>query len=391
MGFSVKYNEKRNKWIWRARVTINSKQYEKSGSADKQQDAELEGSQVYAKLVRDKATEVSVTDRNITIEDLILEWFNTCKRGMLSPKSIVTYEGNINNHIIPNIGFIQVSRLNRVMYQKFINSLVAQKYAKGSISLINSLVVSCLDFAMRDLRIIDFNPASKINIPIKNKPTKKDESNKFYTDKELESMYDAAEFLTAKTPDKALAGLLFFLANTGLRISEALGLQESDYIEAERKLIIDKQLSTFSTLDKPILSPPKTSMSEREIYLDKPTHDLLKKIILSNKEFRFKHPELKRPHNFLFNIQGEHIYREKFRKFLIKVCNLAEVDYHHKHSVHAFRHTHVKKLVESGVPEISIQQRIGHSKHSAVTKSYMHSDDNMAKKAIEQYEKYMSM
>ncbi|WP_208293614.1 tyrosine-type recombinase/integrase [Paenilisteria rocourtiae] len=391
MGFTVKFNEKRNKWVWRARVSFNGKQHEKSGSANDRIDAELEGSQVYAKLVKEKSRDMLVIDKKITLGDLMIEWFNTCKRSSLSRKSIVTYEGNMKKHIIPEIGSVQVTKLNRVFYQKFINKLVSQMYTKGTIRLINSLVVSCLEFAIHDLRLIDYNPAKKINIPVKKSLDNSEEKNKFYTDEDLKAMFIAADKIILKAPDKAsLADLLRFLPNSGLRISEALGLLESDYTETHNKVSIDKQLSSFSTLSNPLLVPVKTSTSNRDVFLDNRTSAMLKKRILKNKEHRMKHPELKKEHLFLFSYRGRHIYKEQFRVFIEKVCKESGVHYHKKHAIHALRHTHVKKLVESGVPEISIQQRIGHSKNSVVTKSYMHADEKMAKVTIEQYEKFIS-
>ncbi|KGL38511.1 hypothetical protein EP56_15205 [Listeriaceae bacterium FSL A5-0209] len=391
MGFTVKFNEKRNKWIWRARVSFDGKQHEKSGSANDRIDAELEGSQVYAKLVKEKSRDMLVIDKKITLEDLMQEWLNTCKRGSLTRKTIETYESNLKNHIIPEIGSVQVTKLNRVFYQKFINKLVSKKYAKGTIVLINSLVIGCLDFAIHDLRLIDYNPARKINIPVKKSINNSEEKDKFYTDEDLRKMFQAADKIVNKYPDKApLADLLRFLPNCGARISETLGLLETDYSELESKVFIDKQLSSFSTLKAPLLEQTKTDSSIREIYLDSKTSAMLKKRILKNKEFRLKHPELTTEHQFLFSYRGRHIYQEQFRIFIEKVCKESGVQYHKKYAVHALRHTHVKSLVEAGIPEISIQQRIGHSKNSAVTKLYMHADDKMAKVAAEQYEKFIS-
>lgn len=391
MGFTVKFNEKRNKWIWRARVSVHGKQYEKSGSTNDRTDAELEGSQVYAQLVKDKSRDTFVIDTKITMEELMYEWFNTCKKGSLSRKSIVTYEGNMKKHIIPEIGSMQVIKINRVCYQKFINKLISQNYAKGTILLINSLACSCFDFAIHDLRLIDYNPARKINIPAKKTLNNSEEKNKFYTDEDLEAMFIAADDIVMKNPEKApLADLLRFLPASGARISEALGLLETDYYEQQGKVTIDKQLSSFSTLSNPLLVPTKTITSNRDIYLDSKTRSILKKRVLKNKEFRFKHPEFTKKHQFLFSYRGRHIYKEQFRVFIEKVCKESGVHYHKKHAIHALRHTHVKSLVEAGVPEVSIQQRIGHGKNSVVTKSYMHADEKMAKVTVEQYEKFIS-
>ncbi|MFC0492542.1 tyrosine-type recombinase/integrase [Listeria grayi] len=68
----------------------------------------------------------------------------------------------------------------------------------------------------------------------------------------------------------------------------------------------------------------------------------------------------------------------------------AGVPYHDKHPAHAFRHTHVKRLDESGVSETAIQQRIGHVKGSKITKVYNHADDLLKLDTIDKYKAYKS-
>ncbi|WP_161564245.1 site-specific integrase [Listeria sp. SHR_NRA_18] len=386
MGFSVKYNEKRNKWIWRARVTINSKQYEKSGSADKQQDAELEGSQVYAKLVKEKNSDFVAIDRNITLEELMREWFKTYKEDKLSVNTLISYKGCMENHILPNLGFIPVTKLNRLMYQKFINSLINQDYAINTVKLIHSVVNNCMSFALHDLRLIEYNPTEKIKIQAKKKKGLVTENHMYYSNEELDKLYT-----TAKATEKAvIADLILFLPRTGLRIGEALGLTVEDYHEDNGTLTINKQLLNRSTHSNIIFSGLKTVTSNRTIYVDSETEKIIKRRILDNKKSKLKHPEIKCDYNFLFSHLNKPIRHSLLRDTLARVSSRAGVVNYRGRSVHAFRHTHVKNLVEAGVPEITIQQRVGHSKESAVTKRYMHSDEAMDKLAIEQYENFMA-
>lgn len=386
MGFSVKYNEKRNKWIWRARVTINSKQYEKSGSADKQQDAELEGSQVYAKLVKEKSSNFVEIDRNITLEELINEWFKTYKENKLSSNTIISYRWAMENYIIPVLGFIQVTKINRLMYQKFINSLINKEYAVSTVKLIHSVVNNCLSFALHDLRLIDYNPTEKIVIKANTKKELVTEHKMYYSNEELTKLYK-----TAKDTEKAvIADLILFLPRTGLRIGEALGLMVEDYNEENGTLTINKQLLNRATQTNIIFAKTKTETSNRTIYVDTETEKIIKRRILDNKKAKLRHPEIECQYNFLFAYLNKPIMHSRFRYALTRISSRAGVENYRGRSAHAFRHTHVKNLVEAGVPEVTIQQRIGHSKDSTVTKQYMHSDEGMNKRAVEQYEEFMA-
>lgn len=386
MGFTVKFNEKRNKWIWRARVSFNGKQHEKSGSANDRTDAELEGSQVYAKLVKEKATSSIEINRKITLEELLQEWFKTYKEGKMSTNTIISYKWCIEKHIIPKLGYLQVTKMNRLMYQKYINSLINQEYSVNTVKLIHSVVNNCLTFALHDLRLIDYNPTEKIVIKANSKKEVVSNNKMYYSSEEITKLYN-----TAKATEKAvIADLILFLPRTGLRIGEALGLTVEDYNEENGTLTINKQLLNRATQTNIIFAKTKTKTSNRTIYLDTETEKIIKRRILDNKKTKLRHPEIDCGYNFLFSYLNKPILHSRFRYTLERISLHAGVENFRGRSVHAFRHTHVKNLVEAGVPEVTIQQRIGHSKDSTVTKRYMHSDEGMNRRAVEQYEKFMT-
>ncbi|WP_367301709.1 tyrosine-type recombinase/integrase [Listeria fleischmannii] len=85
---------------------------------------------------------------------------------------------------------------------------------------------------------------------------------------------------------------------------------------------------------------------------------------------------------------GYPILQDRFRDALRRMCKNTGVPYHSKHPAHAFRHTHVKRLDEAGISETAIQQRIGHTKGSKITRIYTHSDEIMRKDTINIYAEY---
>ncbi|WP_430521889.1 tyrosine-type recombinase/integrase [Limosilactobacillus vaginalis] len=56
-------------------------------------------------------------------------------------------------------------------------------------------------------------------------------------------------------------------------------------------------------------------------------------------------------------------------------------------SSHTFRHTHVSKLAEMGVPLYIIQKRLGHSDSEITSRVYLH----VTKKAQEKYNSIIRM
>lgn len=391
MGFSVKYDKKRKTWIWRARVRVNGKQKEKSGSASSRLECEKKGLPAYTDLLKQKENQqYYAIDSNIMLKDFMKEWFQIYQEQDLRPETIKNRNYFIETRIYPEIGHIPLSKLNRMTYQKYINSLAIgkNKLSHGSIKILNGIVRTCLDYAVYDLRIIDYNPADKIRIP--NKTTsdekKQDELNKYYSEEELKLILADDKELPA------IYALISLMSETGLRLGEATGLLEENYLKEERALLIDKQLSSRSKRNDPILGLPKTAESSRLVYLDDRTNELVKQTITSNREFRMRYGNvLKLKYHFIFNRKGYPIIHNSFREALKRICTRTGVPYHSKHPAHAFRHTHVKRLDEAGVSETAIQQRIGHKKGSRITRIYNHSDELLRRETIEKYSDYKSV
>ncbi|EAC8477249.1 site-specific integrase [Listeria monocytogenes] len=386
MGLNIKKNAKNNLWEWRARVSINGKQRERSGHEKVKGLAEEKGTEVFASLLKAKRQEEqhSAFTKYSLFEHFLLDWFKVYKLPALKKQTADNRQGFINDHILPALGHLQLHEINRLFYQKFINGLPSAGLSSGSIKILNSIVNSCLEYACFDLRIIEYNPANKIRIPetatIEEK--KQDEINKYYTENQLEALYaDDGEL-------KVIYDLCQLMADTGLRLGEATGLLEGCYQEETQSLLIDKQLLAKSNRTNPSFGPPKTAESERVIYLDDDTNTLIKSQILKNKKFRLAHPELAKKYHFIFNRIGYPILQNSFRETLRRICARTGVPYHDKHPAHAFRHTHVKRMVEAGISTTAIQQRVGHAKGSKITVSYTHADEVMRAETIRRYADY---
>ncbi|MBC1522446.1 site-specific integrase [Listeria aquatica] len=389
MAVSVNYDEKRKKYVWRARASINGKQKERSGACKLKREAQDAGNKAYNELVRQEKASI-VYDNNLTIKDSIKEWLYEYKHGTISVKTEKIYRGHIKNHIIPHLGNFKVTKLNRITYQKFINKLVEQGYSKKTIRLINAIMCNFLDFMIHEMRMIDYNCASKIKIKTDETNKQEDEKNMFYTDDEIKLIFEYSRKLIKNTRNEVCADFIEVLLYTGLRVSELLAIQEEDYDAKSGTISINKQLSPDHQINNPIFTPLKTEDSYREVILDSRTKKIIQKRLLINKKEKLRLPPNIIQHDFIFSCSGSTIGRSAVRRYIHKICKASGVRYHEKHAIHAFRHTHIKQLVEAGVPQVVIQKRIGHSKNSAITAHYMHTDNKMNELASKNYEKLIS-
>ncbi|WP_239255474.1 tyrosine-type recombinase/integrase [Listeria ilorinensis] len=392
MGLTIKQLKEKKCYEWRARLYFNGRQHERSGNEKLKKTAEEVGGNALQELRREKkkATQgINAKGKDTPFEEFFLEWFEAVGKLNMTERSQKNRLSIFKKNVLHEIGHIPLSELNRLHYQKFINSLATVNggpLSRGSIRDINSLVRGCLDYAVFDLRLLDFNVAQKIKIPqtSTHEEKREDEKNKYYTEKQLNT-------LLADEGEKAIIyDLITFLANTGLRISELTGLLEERYLPDEQAIMIDQQLIQGSARTPIKLDKLKTADSERKVYLDHELNMVIKMQLQKNKEFRFANPELreKQKYRFLFNMNGWPVSAATFRLALKRICERTGVPYHKKHPLHAFRHTHVKRLDEAGIPLTAIQQRIGHARGSQTTMVYKHADDTTRKNTIDQYTQF---
>lgn len=145
--------------------------------------------------------------------------------------------------------------------------------------------------------------------------------------------------------DKKLNILFRLLYFSGMRKGEVLALKWSDVDFTNKKIIINKNITK-----KRELISPKTSTSNRIISINESiVNDLFK--IKSNID------------EFIFDISFTTLTRKKDY-----YCDLANVK---RIKIHEFRHSHAIYLYTNDIPLDEISRRLGHSKISITTDTYL--------------------
>ena len=141
-----------------------------------------------------------------------------------------------------------------------------------------------------------------------------------------------------------------FLYYTGLRIGEASALNWTDINFDNKKLRINKSLSTKIANKKFLITSPKTENSNRIIDLDNKLIELLKEYY--NKEskiYGFKKDM------FVFgNINP--LSQTTLRRYLNKYIEIANIK---KITIHGFRHSHASLLIHLGLDFEDVAERLG--------------------------------
>ena len=353
-----KYYEVKNHYIGKDVFTGKEKRISKKGFRTKK-DAEN-----YCVKVKSEFLEVGFkSNQDYTFQDVYDLFIEQYERQV---KETTFYRNTLQftNHILPFFGNMKMKEIRLIVCQKFINEL-SKDFKKSSIQLFKSLVSVILDYAIK-LEIITTNYMRLADLP-RIKVEKKDN---YYTKSEL------LEFLEVVKNNYSFELYCIFrvLAFTGLRRGELCALTWKDIDFKNKTLTVNKNMTYVKGGSK--ISETKTQTSNRIIYLDNETVDILKQY---KKETPFISIDTS-----IFNkkIGSMNHYLTKLYK---KHPNLKKI------TPHGFRHTHATLLYESGIDIKDISNRLGHSTIKTTLDIYTHLTEDKKKDVTEQFSKFMTM
>ena len=147
--------------------------------------------------------------------------------------------------------------------------------------------------------------------------------------------------------------LIYLIAKTGIRFSEALAITPKDFDFPHQTLNIEK---TWNYKENGGFEPTKNKSSERKVQLDWQTVIQFSEII--------KGLEEEKP--IFIN---KKIYNSTINDTLKRHCINAEIPVI---TIHGLRHTHASILLYAGVSIASVAHRLGHASMSTTQKTYLH-------------------
>ncbi len=261
----------------------------------------------------------------------------------ISGKTLATYHSQLRVHILPVLGACTLPSIRNADIRGWISELTYSEVGATTIKQSFRLLKQILDSAVTDGRI-NWNPASGIKLP--KQPKKKAQS---FTPEQVSAL--AAEC-------GLYGNLVHFLANTGLRISEALALQVRDVKLVEKKLDVFRTWTTDVT-GKKILGSTKTR-ENRTIPISPLVASILEPLVSD-----------KGPDEFLFvGHYGEALDYGYFRRafFAPAVAKLGLGDA----TIHWLRHTCASMMIKIGAPITMISKILGHSSVKMTLDVYAH-------------------
>ncbi len=379
---------------WEARITdgytSNGKQHFKTFSA-KTQAKVIERLNEF-KRDRDKFNLDNIN--NYTVKEWLKIWYDDYVVKNVKVSTRTSYEGIINNHLIPNIGSIKLVKLKKEHIEKMYSELLDRgKKGKGlSVKSVKNIHI-VLHKALKDAyerEIIFRNPASIAKVPtMKNLDLEKHEI-------EVYSKEEQTKLVNKASKDMIYGPIIIFALYTGMRRGEILGLQWSDIDFENRKINICKQLGRVKNYDnydkqKTILeirNTTKTSNSTRTIPMSNTVFNLLNEQYERQTNNKKILKRLYHDKNMVFcKENGDYIdpdtlfskYKNIIKKADIKSCTF-----------HALRHTFATRALESKVLVKVVSEMLGHSSVQFTLDTYTHVLTELQEDEMTKLEAYLN-
>lgn len=378
-----------NSGRWQARVSKEGEEFS-IGTFRTKKEAQIEASKVEERIYYGQ----TLNDRNMLFEEVSEEWLNDYKKSSVKESTFEQLEVIVRLHINPFFGNKRIMRIRRSdiniwlkKYNDMEDDKGNQKYSFGSRLKYLSILKSVFHYAVHEMEILEKNPADRLKVPVEDKISIKQEV-KYYNLEELNKLLDFMKSYKHQRFEgyQIYYTLMYFLSQTGLRISEALALRWFDI--QGNKLIVERQTRRNNNNGLKLTTLKNTS-SYRTIGLNEEIIQELKKfkvkqneMILGNKTFR------RNDEGIIFqNFSGNYLTPSTVRDSIRDYCKKAGVDYK---GTHGFRHTHAVLLLEAGASIKFVADRLGHKTTKTTTDTYLDITEKIEEDELKKFASYTS-
>ena len=324
-------------------------------------------------------------EANELFENYASSYLLIFKYGKIKQSSFDSLENMLFRHVFPRIGKFRLRDISATMLQCLIND-IAKNHARSTCRRVYDTFAPIFKYAHAS-GIISINPAALIVLPREEYMVKQSKDIRPYSVEEIARLKQTIIDLYEQKHFYRIAPIFIFLANTGLRIGEALALSCEDvnlderYVRIKHNLVRVKERnadgSTNNTTHYEVMGP-KSKSSKRIVELNTNAYWALKEILR-----RYEIDQVPDNENFFFRTKdGDSYSQSTIRIMLQRICVRADVEYK---GLHNFRHYFATRLLysNSDVNIVTISELLGHSDCSITQQVYLHAVNEEKRHAVE--------
>lgn len=310
---------------------------------------------------------LSPVQRNIKFDEAVNEWVRF-KKNSVKPSTysfLKCFPHQIEKYIDGNA---LLKNITTEYLEKIINDIQYNSGMKVSTVKVTYSRLKMMFRWAKQQGYINADPMKDIEIT-----WKKDNRSARIEDKFLESDELKLILNYAWKKNKSCAAIIEWLYLTGMRFGEAVALRFDDITQKDGIYTAQVTGTLYYTLgnvnERYKSKSPKTAQSFRSVELPERAIEIL-------------NFEKQRPHKteFIFETsRGTPYHINSVNNFLHRTEELLGLKKHL--TTHIFRHTHISKLAELGVPLYVIKKRVGHSSN-VTEKIYLHVTQKAQQKLV---------
>ena len=357
-------------WFYRADIgpdpLTGKRREQRKGGFRTAKEAQAALAQVMAAL----ATGEHRHDERLTVSQLLTTWLDRRVENGLRASTTLQYRAYVDQVLIPHLGSVRLGDLRPEHVERMISDL--RKAGKGAVTIqrIHSVLRAALTGA-RKSRLVAFNAASDVEVP-KSSAAKA-------------NPWTPAEFAAfmAVAGEHRLGSLFEFMARTGLRRGEALGLCHDDIETAAGYLIVRTALVQVGSAV--VEGGSKTEAGEsRRVALASDTLGLLKVQRLSQQadqaQWGSAYQSCGHGGRVFAREDGSDLTPEQVTKIFARLVKSAGL---RPQRLHDLRHLSASFDALAGVPINVTSKRLGHSNPAFTMRVYQHLYAETATQAAE--------
>lgn len=311
---------------------------------------------------------------NQTVGDYLKVWLRDIVTLRNRPRTVESYSVIVNNHIIPAIGSIQLTKLQPAAVQRMEASLLESGLSASTVHHVHI----CLSKALKDATragLLNRNVCLAVQPP---SPGAYEVSvPETYAVNQILILADAGTY----------GPMLRFMAFTGVRRGEAVGLKWEN-VDLERSVVSIVASAQRLKGKGIVLQPPKSSAGRRGIAIDAGIVDMLRGHQGRQLLYKIDTGDVYKDNGLVFpgprgGLLDPSVVTRNFEK-LARRAGYPGI------RLHDLRHAHAAGLIKAGIHPKVVQDRLGHASAAFTMQVYGHLAAGLQGKAAEAFAELMA-
>ncbi len=321
------------------------------------------------KALAEQKQGILATGKDQKLADHLEWWLEEVHKHKIRISSYIRYRSILDNHILPELGHIQLRKLTTRQIQAFYNKKLGEKQSPSSVHGMHGLLHNALKSAVK-WRYIPYNPTDGIELP-SNEPQRE----------VVPLTVEQARVLLKQARGHRLEPFVALALTTGMRHGEIIALRWDDINFEQGTIYIHRTVDYKGGKYKFVEGDPKTKAGRRTIPLIQTVRDILLAHRIQQNDARLKAGGLWQENNLVCcSKRGGFLSGADTRESFYKLLDKAGLPRVH---IHDLRHTASTLWQSLGIDPKVRQEMLGHSDLDITMTVYSHVLPEMQKDAAE--------